>query len=57
VTVAPGRTSRLFGMLELEQALPALLTGLGVDLGNKRSRNRWITARRLQDAMVLYDAA
>jgi hypothetical protein len=37
-------------MLELEQALPALLTGLGVDLGAKRSCNRWIAARRLQAA-------
>ena len=57
MTVAPGRTSRLFGMLELEQALPALLTGLGVDLGTKRSRNRWITVRRLQDAMLRHRAA
>jgi hypothetical protein len=54
---APGKTPSLFGMQDLEQELSALLTGRAVDLGTKRSLNRWIKDRVLSEARVLYDAA
>jgi predicted nucleotidyltransferase len=57
VEFAPGETPSLFGMYDLEQELPALLTGRPIDLGTKRSLSRWIKARVLREAMVLYDAA
>ncbi|MCC6791116.1 MAG: nucleotidyltransferase domain-containing protein [Thermomicrobiales bacterium] len=57
VEFAPDRTPSLFGMHDLEQELSALLTGRVVDLGTKRSINRWIKEHVLRDAKVLHDAA
>jgi predicted nucleotidyltransferase len=57
VEFVPGQTPSLFGMMDIEQELSALLAGRVVDLGTKRSLNRWIKDRVLDEARVLYDAA
>ena len=52
-----GQTPGLFGMGDVEDELSALLAGRPIDLGTKRSVNRWIKAKVLREAKVLYDAA
>ena len=52
-----GQTPGLFGMADLEEELSTLLAGRPVDLGTKRSLSRWIEAKVLREAKVLYDAA
>jgi len=57
VEFAPDSTPSIFGMLDLEREFSELLEGRKIDLGTKRSLNKWIRERVLNEARVIYDAA
>ncbi len=57
VEFAPDSTPSIFGMLDLEREFSELLNGREIDLGTKRSLNKWIKERVLSEARVIYDAA
>jgi predicted nucleotidyltransferase len=54
VEFEPGRAPGLFGLVEMEQELSALLDGRNVDLILEDSLNRWIRAQALAEAEVQY---
>ncbi|MGH2532166.1 MAG: nucleotidyltransferase family protein [Thermomicrobiales bacterium] len=55
VEFEPGRTPGL-AFFDLPDELSSLFGGHQIDLGTKRSLNRWIRNRVLAEAEVLYDA-
>jgi predicted nucleotidyltransferase len=55
VEFEPGRTPG-FAFFDLPDELSEIFGGRRVDLGTKRSLNRWIRNRVLAEAEVIYDA-
>ncbi|MER3438326.1 MAG: nucleotidyltransferase [Chloroflexota bacterium] len=55
VEFEPGKTPG-FGFIDVQDELSELFGGRAIDLGTRASLNRWIRARVLSEAKVLYDA-